>query len=350
MRQLGNHLTIAIVGATGTGKSSLADACALKLGGELVSADSIQVYKGMDIGTAKTPQSQRSVPYHCIDLVEPDFPFTAALYQRSSRRVIESLIGQGKPAIVCGGTGLYVRAALDDFRFDENRELYGEIEAEVLADIEDAASKRQEEARILRQRLTSQAEEMGVEAFHALLTQRDPDSAALIHPNNVRRVIRAFEFLEQGSSYAEQHGGFESFKSVYPTQFIGITVDHDVLYRVVENRVDKMLSSGLLDEVDKLVSAGYADAPAIQQAIGYKELIPVLDGMRSLDEAVAEIKQSTRRYAKRQRTWFKRDPRIEWIDATEEHKRRLTGEMSEAEFTENLLCRTIAILSERQSL
>ncbi|HBT95911.1 MAG TPA: tRNA (adenosine(37)-N6)-dimethylallyltransferase MiaA [Coriobacteriia bacterium] len=359
---------IAIVGATGTGKSALADALAAELGGELVSADSIQIYKGMDIGTAKTPVAERSVSYHCMDLVDPDFAYTAALYQREARRVIDGLLDSGKPAVVCGGTGLYVRAALDDFRFDENRELYKErgregiggetadvasVEAApVLSPLEkeshpistSSLSMAKRRSDDLRQQLNAQAEKLGSEAFYALLAERDPESAALIHPNNVRRVVRAFEFLQAGSSYAKQHTGFESFKAVYPTHFIGISVEHEVLYESIERRVDAMMAAGLLDEVESLIDAGHKDAPAIRQGIGYKELIPVLDGSRSLDEAVAEIKQSTRRYAKRQRTWFKRDPRIVWIDATDEHRMRLAGEMDGGTFTRELLDKAFGVL------
>jgi tRNA dimethylallyltransferase len=330
----------AVVGATSTGKSALADALALELGGELISADSIQVYRGMDIGTAKTPPAQRSVPYHCMDIVDPDFVFTAALYQREARRVIESLLDRDIPAVVCGGTGLYLRAALDDFRFDENRELYADDDIECP---ESSFCRQATEAEELRQRLTAQAEELGVEAFHALLVERDPESAALIHPNNVRRVVRAFEFLEQGSSYATQHKGFAQFRTVYPTRFIGISVEREVLYEVIERRVDKMIAAGLLQELESLVKAGYKDAPAIQQGIGYKELLPVLTGECSLDEAIAEIKQSTRRYAKRQGTWFRRDPRIEWIDATTEHRLRLSGDLDDTEFTRRLLSKALKL-------
>ena len=170
---------IAIVGATGTGKSALADVLAARVGGEIVSADSMQVYRGMDIGTAKTPVAKRRVAYHCVDLVDPGKPFTAALYQRHARPVIERLLAEGVTPVICGGTGLYVRVALDDFRLDEERENGGSVGVDERADE-------------LRAHLSIQAEELGAEAFHELLAQVDPQSAGLIHPHNKRRVIRAF--------------------------------------------------------------------------------------------------------------------------------------------------------------
>jgi tRNA dimethylallyltransferase len=289
---------VAVVGATGTGKSALAEALARRLGGEIINADSMQVYRGMDIGTAKVPPEQRGVPYHCLDIVEPGETFTAALYQRAARAAIDDCLARGVVPVVCGGTGLYIRAALDEFALDEHAE---ESVGAVLT---------------ARDALTTQATTLGAEAFHALLARRDPVSAALIHPNNVRRVVRAFELLEGGSSYAEQSAGFSAYTSHYPTTYIGITVEPEVLYGRVNARVDAMMAAGLLDEVRRLLAEGFAEALTAQQAIGYKELVPVLRGEATLEDAVAAIKQATRRYAKRQRTWFKRDPRIAWLDAT----------------------------------
>jgi tRNA dimethylallyltransferase len=312
---------IAVVGATGTGKSKLADALATRLGGEIVSADSMQVYKGMDIGTAKMPPEERSVAYHCIDLVDPGTPFTAALYQRAARTAVEGIKARGTVPVVCGGTGLYVRVALDDFAFDEGRD-----------------------ANEARERLTAQAEGLGAEGFHALLAARDPQSAALIHPHNVRRVVRAFELLEQGTSYAQQHEGFDSFKAYYPVRYVGIAVEPAVLYRVIERRVDAMVEAGLLGEVRALINAGFSAAVTARQAIGYKELVPVLAGECRLEDAVARIKQATRRYAKRQGTWFRRDVRIPWIDATHLHERALAGELRNEDFTGSLLERALELV------
>jgi tRNA dimethylallyltransferase len=309
----------------------LADALAARLGGEVLSADSMQVYRGMDIGTAKMPPEERSVPYHCIDLVDPGVPFTAALYQRAARTAIDGLLAAGKPAVLCGGTGLYLRAALDGFDFDEKRET-------------DAAPAAGDIASPLRERLQQQAAILGPERFHALLAERDPASAELIHPNNVRRVVRALELLEQGASYAGQHAGFAHYEAIYPVLQIGLSVQPEVLYQAIELRVEAMLAAGLLEEVEGLLDAGFEQAVTAQQAIGYKELVPVLRAGRPLAEAVDEIKRSTRRYAKRQRTWFKRDPRIKWLDATELHEALMFADFTEAEFTMSLLQRALLLV------
>ena len=310
---------LAVVGATGTGKSLLADALAHTLDGEVVSADSMQIYQGMDIGTAKMPPAERTVPYHCLDMVTLDVSFTAALYQRAARSAIETICDRGKLPVVCGGTGLYVRAALDDFVFDKH-----------YADTTPLA---------LRTQLTAQAEEMGSEAFHALLAECDPQSAALIHPHNVRRVVRAFELLEEGTTYAEQQAGFSTYSSFYPTYYLGIEVAPAVLYEVINRRVDTLIEKGLLEEVRALVDAGYEHTSGFSQAIGYKELCSVLRGTEELFTAVERIKQATRRYAKRQRSWFKRDGRINWIDATDLHRAVLEGTLDHSSFLHTLCAR-----------
>ncbi|MDI6711809.1 MAG: tRNA (adenosine(37)-N6)-dimethylallyltransferase MiaA [Anaerosomatales bacterium] len=284
---------VAVVGPTGVGKSALADSLAARLGGEVVSADSMQVYRGMDIGTAKVPPDARSVPYRCIDLVEPGTPFSAALYQQHARAAIEDILGRGAVPVLCGGTGLYVRAALDDMRFPA-----GEIASPVREELETLAAR------------------IGPAALHARLAEIDPASAALIHPNNVRRTIRALEMAAEGASYAEQAKGFSRRTSVYPSVFVGLTMRRDALYARIDERVDRMMAAGLLDEVRKLLGRGYREALTARQAIGYKELVPVLETGAPLDEAVAAIKQASRRYAKRQMTWFRADPRIAWIDVT----------------------------------
>jgi tRNA dimethylallyltransferase len=200
--------------------------------------------------------------------------------------------------VVVGGTGLYVRALMDDFKLDEAN---------------DTAHKQLLDER--RAALTAQASTLGADAFHALLAARDPQSAALIHPHNVRRVIRAFEFLDAGSSYAQQHEGFARYKAYYPGCYIGLEMPRPALYACIDRRVDKMFADGLLDEVRALTTAGFSDAITAMQAIGYKEVLPVLRGESSKQEAAEAIKQATRHYAKRQATWFKRDKRIKWFAA-----------------------------------
>ena len=286
---------IAVVGPTGVGKSAAAEELAVRLDGEIITADSMQVYRGMDIGTAKQPREARRVPHHCINQVEPGTPYSAALYQEHARKRIDDVAARGKVPVLVGGTGLYVRAALDVMEFPKS----------------DAASGT-------RAALEAELERVGPEAMYAMLQERDPEAATLIHRNNTRRVIRALEMLEDADvSYAVTREHFPQRVPYYPATYIGLTMDRDPLYRRIDERVDAMMAAGLLDEVAGLLSSGYREALTAAQAIGYKELVPVLDGSGDLESAVAAIKQASRRYAKRQLTWFRADPRIRWIDVTE---------------------------------
>jgi len=284
----------AVVGPTGVGKTALAEELAVRLGGEIVSADSMQVYRGMDVGTAKPAPGERRVRYHCLDLAEPGEPFSAALYQIAAREAISDIAGRAALPILCGGTGLYVRAALDDWDFPTGDQAENPV----------------------RERYEAFAHEHGAEELHGLLSARDPAAAALIHPNNTRRVVRALEMLEQGVSYAEQHAGLERHTSLYDARFLGLTMDRAELYRRIDARVDRMLEEGLVEEVRLLLSAGLSEALTAAQAIGYKELVPVVESGAPLEEAADAIKQASRRYAKRQLTWFRADPRVRWLDVT----------------------------------
>jgi tRNA dimethylallyltransferase len=286
---------IAIVGPTAVGKSDLAEDLAMTLGGEIVSADSMQVYRGMDIGTAKTPRGARLAPYHCIDLVEPGTPYSAALYQRDARAAIEDIATRGLTPVIVGGTGLYVRAALDEMEFPR-----GDGSCDV------------------RDRIERQLAQLGPEGLHSLLAERDPAAAELIHPNNARRTVRALEMLEtEGVSYADQAAGFATRRDHYPARYVGLTMERAALYARIDARVDQMIDTGLVDEVRGLLDAGYRDAVTAAQAIGYKELVPVIEEGTDLSEAVEAIKQASRRYAKRQLTWFRADPRVMWLDVTD---------------------------------
>lgn len=285
---------IAVVGPTGVGKSSLADRLAASRNGEVVSADSMQVYRGMDIGTAKVPLADRSVPYHCIDLVAPGVEYSAALYQHAARDAIDGILARGSKPVVVGGTGLYVRAALDVLEFPS-----GELVTP------------------LRAQLEADAERLGGPAMYARLVELDPDAAALIHVNNVRRIIRAIEMVHAGTSYAAQADGFSSRDPHYSTCFIGLTLPRLALYELIGQRVDEMLAAGLLDEISGLLDSGLRSAITASQAIGYKEFVPVIEGRTPLEDAVEQVKQATRRYAKRQLTWFKADDRVRWIDVTD---------------------------------
>lgn len=295
---------ISIVGPTASGKSALAEELAYRLGTSVVSADSMQVYRGMDIGTAKTPRDARRVPLECIDLVEPDKDFSVAEYAPAAHRCIDNLIAHRGHAVVCGGTGLYIRAALEDMVFPSGTQTDNPV----------------------RHKYELLSDEIGAAALHQKLADVDPQSAALIHPNNVRRVIRAFELLEQGISYADNHEGLHRVRDRWPTLMVGLTWPREELYKRINSRVDQMLQDGLLDEVRSLVKKGVAETLTARQAIGYKELIEIGVGNKGVDvyseanlvgrlaEAVELIKMRSRRYAKRQMTWFKKDPRIRWLD------------------------------------
>jgi len=287
-----SDLVIAILGPTAVGKSAIAEHLAIELGGRIVCADSMQVYRGMDIGTAKPPFDQRYM-YRCLDLVDPGEPYSAALFQRDARQAICETLSNGMIPIVSGGTGLYVRAALDDWQLPSG-----------------------ETGSAIRESLEAEVADHGPESLHARLTEIDPRSADIIHPNNVRRVIRALEMAANGSSYADQAGDFGRRNSIYDTCFVAFTMERDDLYERIDARVDHMLASGLLDEIDSLLQRDFRDALTSAQAIGYKEFVPVLDGNADLKTAVESVKRATRRYAKRQMTWLRADPRIRWLDIT----------------------------------
>lgn len=285
---------VGIAGPTGVGKSAVAELVARALQAEIISADSMQVYRGMDIGTAKVPIEARGVPYHLLDVVDPGVPYSAALFQRDARAVIDALRAEGRPVVVAGGTGLYIRAALDEMEFPA-----GEPSSPVRLELE---------------RRTT---EEGPQALYDELRRLDPSSAALIHPNNTRRVVRALEMLHEGTSYAGQAAGFSRRTFHYPgTTLIGLTLERSELYRRVDARVERMLAEGLLDEVRRLLDLRFSAALSATQAIGYKELVPVLRGESPLAPAVEDIKRASRRYAKRQLTWFRADSRIRWVDVT----------------------------------
>lgn len=284
---------ICIVGPTASGKSELAQRLAVALDGEIVSADSMQIYRGMDIGTGKVPPSERRVPHFGLDLVDPGTPYSAALFQPYARACFADIRSRGHIPFLVGGTGLYVRAAIDDYRFPEGEQVDNPV----------------------REHYTRIAEEQGSDALWRLLEQRDPASADVIHPHNVRRVVRAFELLEEGKSYAAQKEALQHIAPYEQALFIGLAVDADLLRARINRRVDAMVEEGLVDEVTTLLQEGFREGLTAGQAIGYKEIVAALDGQCTLAEAIDAIKLATRRYAKRQRTWFRKDTRIRWIDA-----------------------------------
>ena len=295
---------ICVVGPTASGKSALAQELALRLNGEVVSADSMQVYRGMDIGTGKVPAAERLVPHYGLDLVDPGEPYSAALFQSYARVCFTEIELRGKRAVLAGGTGLYVRAAIDDYDFPKGEQVDNPTRA----------------------KYTRFAEEQGADKLWELLNGIDPESAQLIHPNNVRRVVRAFELIDEGTTYARQHSNLPHIQQAVPAVFFGLAVGPDILKKRIEARVDQMLEAGLVAEVESLLNAGFREGVTSPQAIGYKEIVAALEGNCSLEEAVDSIKQATRRYAKRQRTWFRRDERIQWLDADEFDVSRLADQ------------------------
>ena len=284
---------ICVVGPTASGKSELAQMMACELGGEVVSADSMQVYRGMDIGTGKVLPDERRVPHHGLDLVDPGEPFSAALFQAYARERFAEIEGRGNRALLCGGTGFYVRAAIDDYDFPAGEQVGNAV----------------------RERYLAIAKSEGAHHLWALLDEADPESAGIIPENDVKRVVRAFELLDEGTSYARQKEALAHIAQRVPAVFIGLAVDPDVLRERIDRRVNGMFDAGLVDEVGRLLQAGFRDGITAPQAIGYKEVVEALDGRTTLDEARESIKTATRRYAKRQRTWFRKDKRINWVDA-----------------------------------
>lgn len=285
---------ICVVGPTASGKSALAQALAYEVDGEIVSADSMQVYRGMDIGTGKVLPAERLVPHFGLDLVDPGEPYSAALFQGYARTCFSDIAARGKTPLLCGGTGLYVRAAIDAYEFPKGEQTGNPV----------------------RDQWNAYAEEHGAQALWEELKRVDESSALIIHPNNTRRVVRAFELLAEGTSYAAQHAGLAAIEQAVPAVFFGIAVEPAVLAERIDRRVDEMVAQGLVEEVESLLEQGFRAGITAPQAIGYKEIVSALDGCISMDEAVCQIKTATRRYAKRQRTWFRKDARIVWLDGT----------------------------------
>lgn len=284
---------IAVVGPTASGKTALAIALAKELGGEIVSADSMQIYRGMDIATAKpTPEEMAEVPHHLIGFWPPEKPFSVAQYAVLAREKIDDILRRGRVPVLCGGTGLYIKAIVDHIQYEEETG-------------EDAA---------LRERLRRQAQDEGNLAVWRQLQAMDPQTAERIHPNNLGRVIRAIEVMQvSGRSIREQEERSRQAPCPYHVLQIGLRYrNRENLYERIGRRVDAMAEAGLLEEARAVRQQGLTATAA--QAIGYKELYDWMDGTLPLEEALENLKRSTRRYAKRQLTWFGADARIRWIE------------------------------------
>ncbi|MCL1862076.1 MAG: tRNA (adenosine(37)-N6)-dimethylallyltransferase MiaA [Defluviitaleaceae bacterium] len=277
---------IIIAGATATGKTAAAVQLAKKIGGEVISADSMQVYRGMDIGTAKPNATEmEDVPHHMLSIIEPDEAFSAAEFQKGAMAAMEGIYARGKVPIMAGGTGFYINAVLYGAEF---------------------ASVGYEEEEKLREQYAIFAQENGAEALHTKLSAADPDYAATIHANNVKRVARALAYCKStGKLFSEYNALQKEKKPLFDFDFYVISLPRHILYDRINARVLAMMDTGLVEEVQGLLEKGYSKRLAAMQGIGYKETVRFLSGEISHAEAVAAIQQNTRRYAKRQETWFR---------------------------------------------
>jgi tRNA dimethylallyltransferase len=280
---------IVICGATATGKSDLAVELAKELKGHIVNADSMQLYKGMDIGTAKLSMEERQgIKHHLIDVLSVKEEASVAQYQSDARSIIDQLLEQSIPAIVVGGTGLYIKSVLDDLNFPDT-------DPEV------------------REKITKQAEELGVDVMHARLEKLDPAAAAAIPKENVRRVVRALEVIElTGRPYTANLPRVGSTKYPQARQF-GLVMERETLQERIDLRVERMWEQGLVREVRDLMAEGLLEGRTAQAALGYAQVIKFAQGLMTEEEAKEETKRATRQYARRQETWFSRDERITWI-------------------------------------
>lgn len=295
----------AVVGPTASGKTAFAIQLAKYLNGEIISCDSMQIYKGLDIGTAKpTSEERNEIPHHMIDFLEIDIPFSVSDYVNLAAEKLESVYNKGKLPIVVGGTGLYARSLLSGLSFEEN-------------------CKNEK----LRETLLQQAETEGKEALYEKLKEVDSKAAENIHPNNLKRVIRALEFfLVTGQKFSSQIQTSQPETPKYNYWMIGLAFrNRELLYDRINKRVDDMMEGGLLTEAKSLYDTvkSTSSLQTVLQAIGYKEIFPYFDGKISLDEAVENVKQGTRRYAKRQMTWFKKEKNLTFLYVDENNPQQL---------------------------
>ncbi|MGC4375717.1 tRNA (adenosine(37)-N6)-dimethylallyltransferase MiaA [Fictibacillus sp. Mic-4] len=285
---------VVIVGPTAVGKTKMSVELAKALNGEIISGDSMQIYRGMDIGTAKiTHEEMQGIPHYLIDIKDPTEPFSVAEFQERSRKLINEINKRGKVPIIVGGTGLYIRSVTHHYEFssagyDEN----------------------------YRAELEAYAKEHGADKLHERLKNIDPESGKRIHPNNIRRVIRALEIHHvTGNTMTEKLNAQET-EHVYDDCIIGLTMERELLYERINKRVDEMIRLGLVDEAKRLYDRGVQNCQSVQ-AIGYKEIYSYLKGEVTLETAIELLKRNSRRYAKRQFTWFKNQMDVKWFDMTD---------------------------------
>lgn len=302
-----NRLLV-LVGPTAVGKTALSLEIARAFDCEIISGDSMQVYRGMDIGTAKVlPEERAGIRHHLIDIRDPDEPFSVSDFQREARAAISDIQARGKLPFIVGGTGLYIQSVCYAYEFHEGGA--------------DPA---------FRARMHAFAEAHGNGALHRKLAEIDEETAARLHPNDVRRIIRALEVYEQTGMTMSQLLAAQTRESPYRLCMIGLMMERDKLYDRIEQRVDEMIRQGLVEEVRRLLDRGFDASMTAMQGLGYKEIAAHLRGELSLPEAIDLLKRDTRRFAKRQLSWFRRMPDIHWVDVTdaekkEEHLRTISG-------------------------
>ena len=284
---------VILTGPTAVGKTGLSIALAKAIGAEIINADSMQVYRGMDIGSAKiSPGEMDGVPHHLIDILDPDQDFSVYDFQQAAKAAITEIRGRGRIPLLVGGTGFYIQALLKDVDFNEEA-------------VDEAYRK--------------ELQELAAEdplKLHQMLSETDPEAAAQIHPNNLKRVMRALEFARvNGSSISEHNREQKSKPSPYNYAYFVLERDRAELYRRIDARVDQMMEEGLLQETTRLKEEGLREGMTAAHGLGYRELLQYLEGGLDLEEAVRLIKQNTRHYAKRQLTWFRREPDVIRLDA-----------------------------------
>lgn len=285
---------VVIVGPTASGKTELSIEIAKKFNGEVISGDSMQVYKHMDIGTAKVTRDEMDgIPHHMIDILEPDESFSAYEFKKRAEACIEDIINRGKLPIIAGGTGLYIQSLLYNYAFEDE-------------------TVSPEKMQIVHAQL-AELEQYNNEELHHYLASFDSESAENIHPNNRKRVLRAIEYYLKTKKLLSSRKKVQQFTENYDTLLIGIEMSRETLYFKINKRVDIMLGNGLFKEVQQLVEQGFETSQSMQ-AIGYKELVPVVKGNMKMDDAVEKLKQHSRQYAKRQLTWFKNKMNVHWLN------------------------------------
>ena len=287
---------IILAGPTAVGKTRLSIELAKKVGGEIISADSMQVYRHMDIGSAKIrPEDMQGIPHHMIDILEPWEPFNVAVFKEKCEVCLQDIYAGGRVPIVAGGTGFYIQALLRDIDFTEN-----------------------EDNTEYRARLESLAAKEGAERLHEMLRKVDPDAADAIHTNNIRRTIRALEYFHLTGERISSHNKTEREKtSAYNSCYFVLNDDRERLYAGIDRRVDQMLSEGLVEEVKRLREMGCRRDMVSMQGLGYKEILAWLDGETTYEQAVEILKRNTRHFAKRQLTWFRREKDCVWVNKNE---------------------------------